>query len=499
MEKEEFARLNSRREETGQPPFANPRNAAAGSLRQLDPEVTRGRALRFFAYGVDDPDHGMYGSYAGLMEALRSWGFRVEGSEATGGGRDVQGVLEVFRKAEGGREDLPYEADGLVATVDDLASWARLGTTARAPRWAVALKFKPLAAETRVVSIEVQVGRTGALTPVAQMEPARVGGVTVTQATLHNEDELRRKDVRPGDWVRVRRAGDVIPEILEVILDRRPEGLPPFDFPEACPACGTPSVRPPGEAVRRCPNRSCPAQIEQRLIHFAGKACLDIDGLGPKLARLLLDEGLVRLPTDIFRLARKDLETLPRMGEKSAQNLLESIDRARTAPLWRWIHALSVRHVGERVSQILASRYASLGELSRAEEAELATLGEVGPEASRAVAAFFRSPLNKEFLSDLTDGLLGIDPAPERAPEGGPLAGLRFVLTGTLSGLTRAEAKSRITAAGGRVLSAVTGDTDYLVAGDRTGRNKTAAAAGRGIKVIGEEEFLRLLAGGKED
>ncbi|MDR1038838.1 MAG: NAD-dependent DNA ligase LigA [Deltaproteobacteria bacterium] len=498
MEKAEFARLNGQREEAGLPLFANPRNAAAGSLRQLDPEVTRGRALRFFAYGVDDPDPALYRSYAGLMDTLMSWGFRIEESGSTGAGRDLDGVLEVFRKAEEDRESLPFEADGLVATVDDLGYWVRLGTTARAPRWAVALKFKPLAAVTRVVSIDVQVGRTGALTPVALMEPAQVGGVTVTQATLHNEDELKRKDVRPGDWVRVRRAGDVIPEIIDVILEKRPDGLPPFVFPTDCPVCGRPSVRPAGEAVRRCPNKDCPAQIEQRLIHFAGKYALDIDGMGPKLAKILLDEGLVRLPTDIFRLKKEDLEGLPRMGEKSAANLLESIGKARTAPLWRYIHGLSIRHVGERVSQILAGRYRSLAELSRASEDELTTLNDVGTEAANAIDSFFRSPLNEEFIGDLTGGELGIEPTLEAPAGDGPLSGKRLVLTGTLSGLTRAEAKARITAAGGRVLSAVTGDTDYLVAGDKTGRNKTAAASQLGIKVISEDDLLKLLTGAQD-
>ncbi|MDR1080646.1 MAG: NAD-dependent DNA ligase LigA [Deltaproteobacteria bacterium] len=498
MEKAEFARLNSLREEKGLPLFANPRNAAAGSLRQLDPEITRGRALRFFAYGVDDPDPARYSAYSGLMGTLSSWGFPVEGSRITCGGHGVDGVLDVFREAEEGREDLPYEADGLVATVDDLERWARLGTTAKAPRWAIALKFKPLAAVTRVISIDVQVGRTGALTPVALMEPARVGGVTVTQATLHNEDELKRKDVRQGDWVRVRRAGDVIPEILDVLLDRRPEGLPPFVFPDRCPVCGTPSVRPAGGAVRRCPNRSCPAQIEQRLIHFAGKNALDIEGMGPKLAKMLLEAGLVRLPTDIFRLKGEDLEKLPRMGEKSAANLLESIDKARTAPLWRYIHGLSIRHVGERVSQILAGRYGSLEELSRAPEPELMTLNDVGFEAASAVSAFFSSPLNAEFLADLTGSELGVAPGPETASEGGTLSGKRLVITGTLTGLTRAEAKARITAAGGRVLSAVTNDTDYLVAGEKTGRSKTLAAAEKGVKVIGEDELVRMLSGEQE-
>ncbi|MDR1036807.1 MAG: NAD-dependent DNA ligase LigA [Deltaproteobacteria bacterium] len=495
MEKAEFARLNAVREEKGLPLFANPRNAAAGSLRQLDPEITRARPLRFFAYGVDDPDPARYTLYSGLMETLASWGFPVEGSSITSAGHDVDGVLRIFGEAEEGREGLPYEADGLVATVDDLERWARLGTTAKAPRWAIALKFKPLAAVTRVISIDVQVGRTGALTPVALMEPCRVGGVTVTQATLHNEDELRRKDVRPGDWVRVRRAGDVIPEILDVILDRRPEGLPPFEFPESCPACGTKSVRHLGEAVRRCPNRECPAQTEQKLIHFAGKNALDVEGMGPKLAKMLLDESLVRLPSDIFRLTKEDLEKLPRMGEKSAANLLESIDRARTAPLWRFIHGLSIRHVGERVSQTLAGRYGSLEELSRATESELMTLNDVGQEASSAVSAFFRSPVNAEFIADLTDGSLGVAPSLEAPSEGGPLSGKRMVITGTLTGLTRAEAKARIVAAGGRVLSAVTNDTDYLVAGEKTGRNKTAAAAEKGVKVIGEDELLKMLAG----
>ena len=494
MDKEDFARLNEEREAAGLPVFANPRNAAAGSLRQLDAKITRGRRLSFFAYGLADPDAAGSPTYAGLMERLREWGFPVESSKASGSAGSLAEVLAVFQGLEADRDNLPYEVDGLVITVDDLSLWPRLGATARAPRYAVAAKFKPRAVMTRVLAIEVQVGRTGALTPVARLEPALVGGVTVSQATLHNEDELKRKDVRPGDMVRLQRAGDVIPEIIEVDFSQRPEGLAPFEFPRTCPVCGQPAARKPGEAVSRCVNPSCEAQIEARLIHFAHKNALDIEGLGKKAAELLLSEGLVKQPTDLFRLTLSKLESLPRFGEKSARNLVEAIDKARTKSLWRFINGLSIRHVGERSSQILASHFTSLKALSEATMESLTNLNDIGPEVAQSVLDFFQSPLNHSFISDLLSDGLGIKPSLEAPAASGGLGGKRFVLTGTLPNLTRAEAKARIVSQGGRVMSAVSKETDYVVAGEAAG-SKLDNARRLGIPVIDEKAFLDLIEG----
>jgi DNA ligase (NAD+) len=491
MDKEEFSRLNEEREAAGQSIFANPRNAAAGSLRQLDASITHRRKLKFFAYGLSRPEDSGAATYGGLMEALGRWGFPVEGSGASRSAKNLQEALAIFRDIEGGRDGLPFEVDGLVITVDDLSLWPRLGATSRAPRYAVAAKFKPRAAKTKVLAIEVQVGRTGALTPVAFMEPVLVSGVRVAQATLHNEDELKRKDVRVGDLVRLQRAGDVIPEIVEVDLEKRPPGLPPFVFPKACPVCGTASVRKEGEAVARCPNRSCPAQIEARLIHFAHKNALDIEGLGQKVAEMLLSSGLVRQPSDLFRLSLEKLRVMPRFGEKSAANLIASIDKARHQSLWRFINALSIRHVGERSSQILASHFASLKALSEATMDQLQALNDIGPEVAKSVLDYFQSPLNHSFLADLMDPGL-VEPSLEAPASGGGLQGQRFVLTGTLSSMTRAEAKARIAAKGGRVLSSVSKETDFVVAGEASG-SKLANARKLGLAVLNEDDFVKML------
>jgi DNA ligase (NAD+) len=493
MEKAEFARLNQDREERGLPLFANPRNAAAGSLRQLDPEITRERPLKFFAYGLSIPDLAFLKYYSKVMEAISTWGFSVEHGAFTRIAKDMEEVLKIFRGMEEVRPSLPFEADGLVVTVDDLTLWPRLGATSRAPRYAVALKFKPMIAETEILDIIVQVGRTGAITPVATLKPVSVGGVMVSQATLHNEGELRRKDARKGDIVNVRRAGDVIPEIVGVVKEKRPVPEPtPFVFPENCPECGTPLLRPLGEAVYRCPNRNCPAQIQQRLMHFASKNALDIDGLGPKLAALLLSSGLVKSPTDLFRLTGDALTSLPRLGEKSAKNLLASIEKAKTAELWRFVHAMSIRHVGERASQILADAFKTLPGIIEANEESLLALEEIGPEVAKSLRDFMGNPLNASFLEDLTGESLGISPTPPEPLKKGGLSGKRFVLTGTLPTLTRSEAKARIISKGGRVMSQVGKDTDWVVLGESAGK-KLSEATKLGIKTLSEEEFLELL------
>jgi DNA ligase (NAD+) len=497
MEKAEFARLNQGRAEEGLALFANPRNAAAGALRQLEAAVTRARQLKFFAYGLAEPAALGLNTYGEVMDILDSWGHRVEKSASSGGGRNLAEVLRIFDELARERDHLPYEIDGLVVTLEDLARWDRLGSTARAPRYAVAAKFKPRLSETRVLKIEIQVGRTGVLTPVARLEPTLVGGVTVSNATLHNEDELQRKDVRPGDTVLVRRAGEVIPEVLEVVLSKRPEGLPPFVFPDSCPICGAVAVRRADEVARRCPNPWCPAQIRERFLHFAGKNALDIAGLGDKLVDLLLSADLVRIPTDLYRLSPVDLERLPRLGKKSALNLAAALEKSKIAPLWRFIHALGIRHVGERTSQILADRFPSLAALSQAPEEELTALNEIGPEVAGALLDYFRDPLNEKFLADLTGDELGIRPAPPETAPGSLLAGRKFVLTGSLTSFTRAEAKARLAALGAQVLSAVSQETDYVVAGEAAG-GKLTRALELSIPILSEAEFLKLIQEARE-
>ncbi|MDR2350629.1 MAG: NAD-dependent DNA ligase LigA [Deltaproteobacteria bacterium] len=501
MEKREFARVNAMREEEGQPLFANPRNAAAGTMRQLDAKNAGERVLDFFAYGVADPDPALYSRYSIVLEKLRALGFEVGPPEFTKKAGNLEEALEIFRAMEEKRESLPFDADGLVINVDSLELRKRLGDTSRAPRYAVALKFKPAVAQTVVLDIEIQVGRTGALTPVAVMEPVRVGGAAVSQATLHNRDELERKDVRKGDTVRIHRAGDVIPEILGVVMEKRPPDSVPFEFPERCPVCGALAVRPEGEAVIRCPDKNCPAQIEERLIHFTRKNALDIEGLGPSLAKLLLKEGLVREPSDLFGMDPEKLAALPGMGKKSARNVLDSVNKARTADLWRFVNALSIRHVGERASQILAERFKSLPALSAATLDDLTGIEGVGPKMAESVVNFFQSPLNKEFLQDLLEGNLGIAPtAPtsEASPDGDSAAvenearGKNFVFTGTLPTLSRDEAKAKVIAKGGKVLSAVSKKTDYAVLGENSGK-KLAEARKLGVRTIDEEELLKLL------
>ncbi|MDR2947372.1 MAG: NAD-dependent DNA ligase LigA [Candidatus Adiutrix sp.] len=495
MEKDEFLRLNQRREEEGQPPFANPRNAAAGSLRQLDAAVTKSRCLGFFAYGLAEPLATGLADYGEVMEALKSWGLAVESSSYTSGGHSLAEVLKIFNDLEAARDALPYEIDGLVVTIEDLTFWPRLGATARAPRYAVAGKFKPRLAETTVRQIEIQVGRTGVLTPVARLEPVAVGGVTVSNATLHNQDEVARKDVREGDAVLVRRAGEVIPEVVEVVLSKRPADSVAYVFPTECPVCGTPVLRKEGEAAIRCPNPWCPAQVRERFYHFGGKNALNIMGLGDSLVDRLLSDGLVKIPTDLYRLTVEQLQALPRFGEKSARNLLDELEKSKTAPLWRFIHALGIRHVGERTSQILAERFSSLDALGAASEEELTQINDVGPEVAAGLAEFFNQPLNAPFLADLTGGELGIRPTIEEAGAGSgpkPLAGKKFVLTGTLTTFTRAEAKARLTALGGQVMSSVSRETNFVVAGEASG-SKLAKAVELGVTVLSEEEFVKML------
>ncbi|MFH1091125.1 MAG: NAD-dependent DNA ligase LigA, partial [Pseudomonadota bacterium] len=402
MPLDEFARLNQDREQKGWPRFANPRNAAAGSLRQLDPRITATRRLDIFCYAVARPEEIGAATQLELLRRLNEWRLRVNLKESIVC-TDMDEVMEYYQGLDQRRHELPYEVDGLVVKINSLEQQARLGATTRAPRWALAYKFSAVQAETVVEGIEVQVGRTGALTPVAVMTPVSVGGVTVSRATLHNEDEVKRKDVRVGDTVVIQRAGDVIPEVVRVELEKRPSGAGPFLMPRQCPACGSEVIRLPGEAAHRCQNASCPAQIKEHLLHFGSTNALDIDGLGPKLVDMLVDLGLVTTPADLYRLTLEDLAALPRLAEKSAQNLLDALGRSKETTLERFIYALGIRHVGQHLARVLAEHFGNLDSLSQAEEADLETTREIGPEVARSVAAFMSNPENQDLLGRLKE------------------------------------------------------------------------------------------------
>ena len=501
MFRRDFARLNEHQRANEAKEFANPRNAAAGSLRQLDAAVTARRRLHFFAYGVAAADAGEAepagaleaASQSELLERLQQLGLPVcEHREVVLGLAGLRGFYERIALA---RPSLPYEIDGVVFKVDDLRAQRSLGALARAPRWAVARKFPPHEALTQVLDIEVQVGRTGALTPVARLLPVEVGGVLVSNASLHNEDEIRRLDIHIGDTVSVLRAGDVIPKVVRVVADRRPADARAFAFPTSCPVCGSPVERGAGEAIARCSGGLiCPAQRKQALLHFAGRRALDIDGLGEKLIDQLVDSGLVTHPAGLFALDQSTLEALERMGEKSASRLMAQIAAARDTTLERFLYALGIRHVGETTARDLARHFGSFSELARASEAQLLQVPDVGPVVARSIASFMADPRNQAEVAALL-GTLRIAPM-ERARGGAQvLAGVSLVLTGTLPTLTREQATALIKAAGGTVSASVSRKTRYVVAGADAG-TKLAKAQSLGIPVL-EEAGLRELLEGK--
>jgi DNA ligase (NAD+) len=487
MEKAAFLRLNEERARRGEPEFANPRNAAAGSLRQLDPTITARRPLKLFCYHVGRVEGIEIRSQAQLLTTFPSLGLPVNPRWKLG--RDLPEVRAYYRELLAERDEVPYATDGMVVKVNDFSQRERLGEIARAPRWAIAYKFPAEEALTRVREIVVQVGRTGALTPVAHLDPVEVSGVTVSRATLHNEDEVRRKDVRVGDWVIVRRAGEVIPEIVRALPERRTGEEREFQMPELCPACGGPVVRPAGEATHRCENLSCPARIKEAILHYASRRAADIQGLGEKLVDRLVETGLVARISDLYRLRREDLLAVERMGEKSAQNLLDAIERSKGMSLARLIFALGIRHVGERVAELLAERFPSLEALSHATVEELTALRGVGPQIAQSIISFFRNEENQRLIAELA--AVGVDPRAGE-PQAGPLSGKVFVFTGTLGGLTRDEAQRLVASRGGRVASTVSRQVDYVVAGENPG-SKLDRARELGIPVLTEAEFRRLI------
>ncbi|MDD4022597.1 MAG: NAD-dependent DNA ligase LigA [Synergistales bacterium] len=499
IKSEDFMALNASREEQGLPLFANPRNAAAGSLRQLDPSVTASRRLSLFVYQVVSPgDHGLSSQFRSLSW-LRKMGFPVQGTECL-----CRGAEEAFSYIERWRNErfsLPYVTDGVVIKVDDLGAWSGLGTTAKVPRWAVAYKYPPEEKLTRLVRIEVSVGRTGTLTPIAILEPVALSGTVVQRSSLHNADEVARKDIREGDMVWVRKAGEIIPEVLRPDLASRKESSVPFRMPSRCPACGSDAISLPGEVALRCVNRSCPAQILEGLRHFASRSGMDIGGLGEKLLEKLVEEGVVSDIADIYSLSMGDLAPILLTGEKSsrvlgekaASSVLDSISSSKERPLSALIAALGIRYVGSRVAEILAEAFGSLEDLGSCDEDSLASIEGVGPRIASSVAAFFRDPRNRETIARLKAAGLNVSSSgsPQRGGVG-PLKGLSFVFTGELEGMTRSEAENRVKELGGSTPSSVSRKTSFVVSGSAPG-SKLAKAVTLGIRVIDEKTFLDLI------
>jgi DNA ligase (NAD+) len=493
MLRKHFEELNRQLREKGAKEFANPRNAAAGSLRQQDPRISAARPLAFFAYAFGRFEgRGLPADrHSHQMDYLESLHLPVSRERKVVKG--IDGLLAYYHDIGARRPVLPYDIDGVVYKVNDLRLQERLGFVSRAPRFAVAHKFPAEEAVTEVLAIDVQVGRTGALTPVARLKPVFVGGVTVTNATLHNEDEVRRKDVRIGDFVVVRRAGDVIPEVVRVLAERRPAHVRAFKMPAQCPECRSKVVREEGEAVARCSGGLvCPAQRKQALLHFASRRAMDIDGLGEKIVDQLVDNGLVKTAADLYSLSVETLAGLERMGEKSAQNLAAAIEKSKRTTLARFIFGLGIRNVGETTARDLARDFGDIGALMRASEERLQQVPDVGPVVAQSIAQFFGEPHNRDVVHKLLHQ--GLRPAQEAAGarEAGSLAGRTFVLTGTLPNLSREEATARIEAAGGNVSGSVSKKTNYVVVGADPG-SKYDKAKTLGIPVLDEDGLLELL------
>ncbi|TAM60509.1 NAD-dependent DNA ligase LigA [bacterium] len=489
----DFERINERRAKNDQPLFANPRNAAAGAVRQLDSAITARRPLSFWAYQLAAAEPPV--DVATQWEALKrcgAWGFPINPNIRRVD--DIDAVIAFCNDWEGRREELDYEIDGVVVKVDDLALEGELGEAGREPRWAIAYKFKPREAYTELLDITVQVGRTGALTPVAILQPVVVGGVTVRNATLHNEEEIARRDVRVGDIVIVRRAGDVIPEIVGPVKERRHGELAPlYRIPAHCPVCHAAVDRPEGEVVYRCTNASCPAQLKERVRHFCSRGAMDIEGVGEQLATQLVDRELVHDLADLFALTREQLAGLERMGDKSAQNVLDEREKAKTRPLWRLLNGLSIRFVGSQNAQVLGEAFGEMEALERAGVEELTGVPGIGPKIGQSVWLFFQQPQNRQLIARLKDAGLRMSQPRRALPVASAIAGKTFVLTGTLPVLTREEATAKIVAAGGKVSGSVSKKTDYVVAGAEPG-SKLTKAQELGVRIIGEGELNELLA-----
>jgi DNA ligase (NAD+) len=516
MDKAEFLAMNAARAERDEPIFANPRNAAAGSLRQLDPKITAGRPLRLFCYALGEVSEAVAETHSGFLLRLGDWGLPVNPESRLCG--TLEDALAFHHEIGERRAELPYDIDGVVYKIDRFDWQSRLGMVSRAPRWALAHKFPAQRAQTRLNSIEISVGRTGVLTPWADLEPVNVGGVVVARATLHNEDEVARKDFRDGDTVVIQRAGDVIPQVVSVVEEKRPPDAKPFSMEKkltppggdhpVCPVCGSLALREEGQVAWRCTGGLvCPAQGIERLMHFCSRLAFDIDGLGEKNIHAFWTDGLIRTPADIFRLREKADEIRAREGwaEISTRNLLDAIDRRRVIPLDRLVYSLGIRQVGEATAKLLARHYRGFEEWRAAmvaaaddEESEayreLTNIGQIGPSVAGDILAFFKEPHNREALDDLVAQLREITPVAVPANVDSPITGKTVVFTGTLEKMTRAEAKARAEALGANVAGSVSKKTDYLVVGADAG-SKAAKATALGVTTLSEDEWLALLAG----
>ncbi|HKZ72156.1 MAG TPA: NAD-dependent DNA ligase LigA [Nitrospirota bacterium] len=483
---EDFRRLNRQREEAGEPLFANPRNAAAGSLRQLDSKVTAKRPLDIFFYGIGEAAGRRFTTHWEVLNTLQRWGLKINPLNKRCQG--IEQAIDYYKEIGNRRDSLGYEIDGVVIKVNSLDLQESLGTVARSPRWAVAYKFEPRQAVTRILGIEAQVGRTGILTPVAAMEAVKIGGVTVSRSTLHNQDEIDRKDVRIGDWVLIERAGDVIPAVVKVITSKRTGKEVPYRLPGRCPVCGSEVLKE--EVYYRCTGINCPAQLKERIRHFSSRRAMDIEGLGEKLTEQLVDKGLVKNLSDIYYLTKDQISGLERMADKSAQNIIAAIEGSKKRDLSRVIYALGVRHIGEQTGKVLARRFGSIEGVMSAGEDDLQAIETIGPEIAQSVVKFFSQRDNRGEIERLRNA--GVVLPPLHAMKGGRLEGKVFVFTGTLRSFSRDAAKERVEALGGHAASIVSKKTDFVVTGEDPG-SKADKARELGVAMITEDEFLKMV------
>ena len=491
IDKASFARINLQREERGEPVYANPRNLAAGSLKQLNPAVTAGRHLKSWVYSTSQPLVLSCRSHFQLLKRLEEIGFRVEPHYRLC--RDMDEVIEYCRLWQEKKNELDYMVDGMAVKVDSYELQQELGETSRSPRWQIAYKFPAERKPTRLKKIIVQVGRLGTLTPVAELSPVRISGTIVSRASLHNQDEIDRKDIREGDMVLVEKAGEIIPQVVMALKEKRTGRPKKFRMPQVCPACGSPVVRPEGEVAYRCENISCPAQIRERLQHFASRTAMNIKGLGLKVIELLVERGLVSDPADLYHLSEAKVAALPRMGKKSAENLLAEIEESKSRSLERLIYGLGIRHVGRTAARTLVGEYPKLKDLEQATPAELEEISEIGPVMADSVRLFFRNDRNRKVLERLRKVGVGRTVGAGRAGRAaGKLAGKTFVFTGALKNYTREEAEELAVERGGRPSSAVSKKTDFVVVGENPG-SKAVKAKELGVKIISEDEFKSML------
>ncbi len=490
INKDDFERLNKTRLENDKDPFANPRNAAAGSIRQLDPQVAARRPLSFLVYDLINYNGEQQGTHIETLNFLKELGFKVNWHRKVD---NVAGVIDLCQEWTDKREKLNFEIDGMVVKVNELVLREELGATAKSPRWAIAFKFPAQQKTTVVKDIIISVGRTGALTPTAVLEPVEVDGSTVSRATLHNEDEIKRKDVRIGDHVLIQKAGDVIPEVVKVIKEKRSGKEEEFEMPSQCPVCGAEARKEEGEVVLRCTNvTSCPAQRREGILHFVSRNAMNIEGVGPAIIDQLLENELIEDYADLYYLEKEDLLPLERIAEKSADNIIKAIKASKNRPLFRVIFALGIRHVGEGVARVLTRNYQSVDDLAKISRQELEVIEEIGPTIAESIDDFFREPHNQVVIDKLRQAGIKLAEEKEAGTEDQPLDGQKFVFTGALDNYTRSEAKELVISAGGKVISSVSGNTDYVVVGDNPG-SKRDRASDIGITLLSEKEFEELM------